>query len=353
MKNYQSVQYERLRPSEVKSLRHQCPIVYIPVGSLEWHGVQNPLGTDGLHMGMQRGQSQAVRRAVRGVARVTPRPIQVALEAAHFLDQACQTSNAAGHALHVERGGRPDGVLSFLRFAFARPREMLRLMTTATEALERAGAERPAAHLAAVHSGYQHFAALLVKRDPFTRAEMERLEALVERNGFYFLYRPDRELGYEYERYIAARDREAYYSAYPYRVHPVGDDDPFFFNYTKFRTIFQPPEADFYLLYWIGQTILFYGAALVGGFALLFFGLPWLQRSIRQRARAGGSGFLAYFLCLGVAWIAIRVVLKGQLPIALLDRLQVGSSINPEDFVVIPFRHVFLLIPWIPYYSLL
>ena len=48
MKNCQSVQYELLRPAEVKSLREQCPVVYIPVGSLEWHGSQNPLGTDGL-----------------------------------------------------------------------------------------------------------------------------------------------------------------------------------------------------------------------------------------------------------------------------------------------------------------
>jgi creatinine amidohydrolase len=45
---YRSVQYELLRPSEVKALQEQCPIVYVPVGSLEWHGVQNPLGTDGL-----------------------------------------------------------------------------------------------------------------------------------------------------------------------------------------------------------------------------------------------------------------------------------------------------------------
>ena len=48
MKKYQSVQYELLRPAEVKSLQEQCPVVYLPVGSLEWHGVQNPLGTDGL-----------------------------------------------------------------------------------------------------------------------------------------------------------------------------------------------------------------------------------------------------------------------------------------------------------------
>jgi creatinine amidohydrolase len=48
MEKYHPVQYELLRPSEVKALREQCPIAYIPVGSLEWHGVQNPLGTDGL-----------------------------------------------------------------------------------------------------------------------------------------------------------------------------------------------------------------------------------------------------------------------------------------------------------------
>jgi creatinine amidohydrolase len=48
MVKYGSVQYELLRPAEVKALREKCPVVYIPVGSLEWHGVQNPLGTDGL-----------------------------------------------------------------------------------------------------------------------------------------------------------------------------------------------------------------------------------------------------------------------------------------------------------------
>jgi creatinine amidohydrolase len=48
MKEYGSVQYELLRPSEVRALQERCPVVYLPVGSLEWHGVQNPLGTDGL-----------------------------------------------------------------------------------------------------------------------------------------------------------------------------------------------------------------------------------------------------------------------------------------------------------------
>ena len=48
LSKYHTVQYELLRPAQVKVLRDQYPIVYFPVGSLEWHGVQNPLGTDGL-----------------------------------------------------------------------------------------------------------------------------------------------------------------------------------------------------------------------------------------------------------------------------------------------------------------
>jgi creatinine amidohydrolase len=48
LREYAQVCYELLRPQQIKEIREQNPIVYIPVGSLEWHGRQNPLGTDGL-----------------------------------------------------------------------------------------------------------------------------------------------------------------------------------------------------------------------------------------------------------------------------------------------------------------
>ncbi|MFH1569137.1 MAG: creatininase family protein, partial [Gemmatimonadota bacterium] len=48
MEPCRAVQYELLRPAEVRARREQCPVAYLPAGSLEWHGVQNPLGTDGL-----------------------------------------------------------------------------------------------------------------------------------------------------------------------------------------------------------------------------------------------------------------------------------------------------------------
>lgn len=44
----QEVRYERLRPAQIVAARQACPVVYIPIGTLEWHGVHNPVGVDTL-----------------------------------------------------------------------------------------------------------------------------------------------------------------------------------------------------------------------------------------------------------------------------------------------------------------
>lgn len=42
------VRYEMLRPAEMKARRDKCPVAYLPIGTLEWHGEHNPLGLDAL-----------------------------------------------------------------------------------------------------------------------------------------------------------------------------------------------------------------------------------------------------------------------------------------------------------------
>jgi creatinine amidohydrolase len=42
------VRYHMLRPGQVVARRKSCPVVYIPIGTLEWHGLHNPLGADTL-----------------------------------------------------------------------------------------------------------------------------------------------------------------------------------------------------------------------------------------------------------------------------------------------------------------
>ncbi len=42
------VRYERLRPTHLRARREACPLAYIPIGTLEWHGHHNPVGLDTL-----------------------------------------------------------------------------------------------------------------------------------------------------------------------------------------------------------------------------------------------------------------------------------------------------------------
>jgi creatinine amidohydrolase len=44
----EEVLYHRLRPSQIVARRTACPVAYVPLGTLEWHGHHNPLGADGL-----------------------------------------------------------------------------------------------------------------------------------------------------------------------------------------------------------------------------------------------------------------------------------------------------------------
>lgn len=42
------LRFEYLCPEQVKIRREQADVAFLPLGSLEWHGIQNPLGTDAL-----------------------------------------------------------------------------------------------------------------------------------------------------------------------------------------------------------------------------------------------------------------------------------------------------------------
>jgi creatinine amidohydrolase len=44
-----TVRFELLRPDEILAERGRCPVVYQPIGPLEWHGPHLPMGTDPLH----------------------------------------------------------------------------------------------------------------------------------------------------------------------------------------------------------------------------------------------------------------------------------------------------------------
>lgn len=43
-----AVRYELMTPGEIVEARERCPVAYVPLGPIEWHGPHLPLGTDAL-----------------------------------------------------------------------------------------------------------------------------------------------------------------------------------------------------------------------------------------------------------------------------------------------------------------
>ncbi len=61
------VRYQMLRPAQVVARRKECPVLYIPIGTIEWHGEHNPLGADTL-----QAEGIAIRAARQGGGLVFP-----------------------------------------------------------------------------------------------------------------------------------------------------------------------------------------------------------------------------------------------------------------------------------------
>jgi creatinine amidohydrolase len=48
MTSRDAVRYERLRPAQIVARRQACPVAWVPIGTIEWHGEHNPVGLDTL-----------------------------------------------------------------------------------------------------------------------------------------------------------------------------------------------------------------------------------------------------------------------------------------------------------------
>jgi creatinine amidohydrolase len=61
------VRYHMLRPAQIVARRQACPVAYVPIGTIEWHGRHNPTGADTL-----QAEGLAIMCARRGGGLVFP-----------------------------------------------------------------------------------------------------------------------------------------------------------------------------------------------------------------------------------------------------------------------------------------
>jgi hypothetical protein len=201
------------------------------------------------------------------------------------------------------------GVLSITRWVA----DGLRLVSLAQAACEARGwsaAER----LAIVRHG--RVATFLLKRTPFSAAEVSQIQDVATRMGFEILYAPnavtapdedvDGTQTGDYARLIQASDPTQFYRDYRQDIRPTTDDRPFFFHTTKLERQFSVAFGRT-MLFGNGLSALLTLLGISATLVLLFVVGP-LVLSDRGARRPGGWLFwLVYFGALGAGFMLIEV----------------------------------------------
>src|SRR5207248_9479064 len=118
----------------------------------------------------------------------------------------------------------PDGGRRSTRWMF----DGLRLVSLAQKACAARGWDA-ASRIAIVRQ--DRVATFLLKKSPFTEADIVRLAGIAGRLHFEILYAPlTADPDNDYAHLILAPDREQFYASYPQDIRPTTDDRPFFFH---------------------------------------------------------------------------------------------------------------------------
>lgn len=140
------------------------------------------------------------------------------------------------------------GYLSISRWVRLPPRDNLKLLATAIEALRRAGVANPGEHLAMIRSW--QIATLLIKNSPFETSEIERLKKFSKARAFDLVWYPgmveaeanqynhlDRPWFHQGARALLSGNADQFLANYKFNLDPASDDRPYFFHFFKWRSL--------------------------------------------------------------------------------------------------------------------
>jgi hypothetical protein len=264
-----------------------------------------------------------------------------------------------------------EGMLSIIRFAFPAPRETLRIVVMACNALAERGAGAPWTHIVVLKRDRETFTeqttfgAILVKKSPFTENELASLRDFSDTHGFRRAYFPDEENRFTAEQLAQLRklvrenpsfqdypidDRgsnpfhafaeafeegreAAFLKTYPYDVRPVYDRAPFFFNQHRLASL--------------GDWILHGGGTGAGKGSV-----PWLAMTSLFQTQP--LGLILLFLTL--LQLGVLVVLLIFMPLFFYRRRDLRGLGVPASlcyFLLLGFGYIFLMISAMQRFSLI
>jgi hypothetical protein len=205
---------------------------------------------------------------------------------------------------------KPDGMIAITRWEFRHPREALRVVAVAMEALHQMGVRDPSRNFMVVSQGSLDEdgipVVVLAKKTPFTSAEEDAVAAHCERyTELDPIYLPTARGEDPFSELIAANDPRAFARTYAYNVSPVTDNAPFFFFTLKAGQVLGEQGLRHGIDWKVNLGVLVLLLVLVISLVavLAFLVLPLLLKSRKRQSPLP----LLYFVAVGLGYILVEI----------------------------------------------
>ena len=206
---------------------------------------------------------------------------------------------------------KPDGMIAITRWEFRHPREALRVVAVAMEALHRLGVSDPTGNFIVASQGSLNEGGIpvvvLAKKTPFTAAEEDAVTTHLDNYpDLEPLYLPSDHGQNPFADLIASNDPYAFARNYDYNTAPVTDNAPFFFFTLKPGQILGEKGLRGGIDWKVnlGVLVLFLVLLISVIAVLAFLVLPLALRSHKSRH----SPFpLLYFVAVGLGYILVEI----------------------------------------------
>lgn len=199
---------------------------------------------------------------------------------------------------------KPDGIIQISRFGLAM--ETLRLLSNIHAALAKFGVTDLRNSLV-IQSTPDFMLSIQIKKGTFTEAEQQSVSDFAATSGIAVLYLPNRAQDDIISQFIRTDDRQAIIDSFPENISPTNDDQPYFFNFTRW----QSPSNWFERMHDVpaisqGNPV-FVLTQLAVSILLSVALIVWPLKRRSGLPSAGSGKVFAFFAALGVGFISIEI----------------------------------------------
>jgi hypothetical protein len=206
---------------------------------------------------------------------------------------------------------RPDGMIAITRWEFREPREALRVVSVAIEALHQIGVANPEKNFIVVSQGNLDEDGIpvivLAKKAAFTPEEEQSVRTHLQNYPVLIAkYLPTDPRDNPFSSLILGNDPRAFAAGYAYNVAPVSDDAPFFFFTLKLRQLLRGASVhhgiDWKVNLGVVVLAMVFIISLVAVAAFLIVPL-----AVSSRSRGHKAIPLSYFVAVGLGYILVEI----------------------------------------------